>query len=154
VQASYGLAPIGWVRSAIWEICTPGGRVDSITKPACQRSDHAQRLRLDAATARDPIGRVGRSLATALCRAVLRIADCAYACTQAANARQRHGVARTQSPLRTPVSVRKATDRERSAGHPSVSGVEQLPVPFGDDLNGAVDHFDGRLIVYSVRRHR
>jgi len=37
---------------------------------------------------------------------------------------------------------------------PAVSGVEQLPVPFGDDLNGAVDDRDGRLIVYRVGRHR
>jgi hypothetical protein len=35
-----------------------------------------------------------------------------------------------------------------------VSGFEQLPVPFGDYLKGAVDHFDGRLIVYCVRRDR
>ncbi len=27
-------------------------------------------------------------------------------------------------------------------------------MPFGDDLNGAVDYFDGRLIVYCVRGHR
>jgi hypothetical protein len=34
-------------------------------------------------------------------------------------------------------------------GAPSmlVSGVEELPVPFGDDLNGVVDYFDGGLIV-------
>ena len=43
---------------------------------------------------------------------------------------------------------------ERWDERPFASGVEQLPVPFGDDLNGAVDHFNGRLIVYCVRRHR
>jgi hypothetical protein len=57
-------------------------------------------------------------------------------------------------PFRTPMSARKVIDHKRSADRPPVSGVEQLPVPFGDDLNGAVDHFDGRLIVYCVRRHR
>jgi hypothetical protein len=57
-------------------------------------------------------------------------------------------------PPRAAIFARKAVERERSAERLSVSGVEQLPVPFGYDLNGAVDHFDGRVIVHCVRRHR
>jgi hypothetical protein len=30
---------------------------------------------------------------------------------------------------------------------------EQLPVPFGDDLNGAVDHFYGITSVFNATRH-
>jgi len=46
-----------------------------------------------------PTGRVGQSLATAFCRAVPRIPECAYARTQAANAGQPHGVAKdAESP--------------------------------------------------------
>ncbi len=48
------------------------------------------------------------------------------------------------------MSARNATDRERSAERLCVSGVEQLPVPCRDDLDGAVDHFDGRLIICCV----
>ena len=33
-------------------------------------------------------------------------------------------------------------------------GGKQLPVPLGDDLDGAVGHFDGGLIVNRVPRHR
>src|SRR3954466_14519902 len=31
---------------------------------------------------------------------------------------------------------------------------EQLPVSLGDDLDGPIDHFDGRLVVDRVRRPR
>jgi len=34
-----------------------------------------------------------------------------------------------------------------------VLGRKQLPVPLGDDFDGAVGHFYGRLIVNRVRRH-
>ena len=34
-----------------------------------------------------------------------------------------------------------------------LAGGKQLPVPLGDDFDGAVDHFDGGLIVDRVRRH-
>ena len=34
----------------------------------------------------------------------------------------------------------------------SVLGREQFPVPFGDDLDGAVDHFEGGLVVDRIRR--
>ena len=33
------------------------------------------------------------------------------------------------------------------------AGGKQLPVPLGDDLDGAVDDCDGGLIVNRVRRH-
>ena len=33
------------------------------------------------------------------------------------------------------------------------AGGKQLPVPLGDDFDGAVDHLDGGLIVNRVRRH-
>jgi hypothetical protein len=61
---------------------------------------------------------------------------------------RRVGVGRCMPPV--PAGVR----RSRSAERRFASGVEQLPVPFGDDLNGAADHFDGRLIGYRVCRHR
>src|SRR6266576_2773724 len=35
-----------------------------------------------------------------------------------------------------------------------VSGGKQLPVPFGDDLDGTISHLDGGLIVNRVPRHR
>ena len=34
----------------------------------------------------------------------------------------------------------------------SVGSMHSPPVPLGDDLDGAVDHFDGGLIVNRVRR--
>ena len=36
----------------------------------------------------------------------------------------------------------------------SVLRVEKFPMPFGDDLDGAVDHLDGGLVVDRVRRTR
>jgi hypothetical protein len=48
----------------------------------------------------------------------------------------------------------RAIDCEGSAEFPSASGAEQLPVPFGHDLSGAVDHFYGRLIVNCIGRYR
>src|SRR6476469_10619639 len=34
------------------------------------------------------------------------------------------------------------------------AGIEQLPLPLGDDFDGATDHFDRRLVVDCVRRNR
>src|SRR4030095_6639205 len=42
----------------------------------------------------------------------------------------------------------------RAVADLSVLGREQFPVPFGDDLDGAIDHLDGRLVVHRVRRTR
>jgi len=34
-----------------------------------------------------------------------------------------------------------------------ISGIKQLPAPFGDDFDCSVDHFDSCLIVNGIRRH-
>ena len=34
------------------------------------------------------------------------------------------------------------------------AGIEQLPLPLGDDFDGATDHFDRSLVVDCVRRDR
>jgi hypothetical protein len=45
-----------------------------------------------------------------------------------------------------------AESRLRPTALELVSGDKQLPVPLGDDFDGAVAHFDGGLIVNRIRR--
>jgi hypothetical protein len=41
----------------------------------------------------------------------------------------------------------------RTKQFPRLLGREQFPMPFRDDLDGSVDHFDGGLVVDRVGRH-
>jgi hypothetical protein len=56
------------------------------------------------------------------------------------------GYARLRRVIRHRTRLRQATFRGRAGG-------EQLPMALGDDIDGAVDHLDGGLIVDRVRGH-
>src|SRR5262249_2022167 len=69
-----------------------------------------------------------------------------------ARARSRWGTSHEGSVGGTNRSAKLEHARLRAA--PAyVLGGKQLPVPLGDDLDGAVDHFDGGLIVDRVSRY-
>src|SRR5690349_56338 len=47
---------------------------------------------------------------------------------------------------------REAAPLSHAASDNSVSGSKPSPMPFGNDFDGVVDHFDGGLVVDRVRR--
>src|SRR5262249_4662986 len=51
-------------------------------------------------------------------------------------------------------SPRRADDVRLRDSARVIAGIEQLPLPLGDDVDGATDHFDRGLVVDCVRRNR